>query len=118
MRDANFGEASYNDPFWPGYGVICIQIQNPELATVAEIYSRAHLSLNGYPIRELQFGTLLWKGSIFDGFVFASRGFDNPEGVNLCWRMILRPDNYLASVKFQSATNQVFIYNWAFHLTE
>lgn len=39
VRDANFGEASSNDPFWPGYGVICIQIQDPVFATDAEIYT-------------------------------------------------------------------------------
>ncbi len=118
VKDANFGEASSDDPFWPGYGVICIQIHNPEMATESDIQSRTTLLLNGYPVRELRFGTLMWKGSIFDGFVFASQGSDNPEVVNLCWRMILMPGEYLASIEFQSTTSQVFEYSWGFHLTE
>jgi hypothetical protein len=128
VRQAHFGEA--DDPFWPGYGSICVQIDGAMIGitTLDELNSSLQLSLNGSTIRQVNPELLkrmprpvprfvvLYGLRPVDGIIHASFS-DRRQYLNMCWEIILEPGDYVASLRMASR-GQSALYEWAFRLTE
>jgi len=117
VKDAVFGTGE--DPFWPGAGVVCVQIDGnaTHITTLDEPRSKVVLSLNGEPIREASSGQLRLGTHDIKGFIFPSFAKRIP-GVNVCWRMILDPGEYIATLQLSQDSGTTLKYEWAFRLTE
>jgi len=120
VRQARFGEGQSNDPFWPGYGVICVQIDGRalQITSLNELHSDVVLSLNGSGITELNPEWLIQGLHVFRGYVLASYAEDVFDGLNMCWRMNLEPGDYLAALQVERESGSPLEYEWAFRLTE
>jgi hypothetical protein len=118
VTEARFGEAGSEDPFWPGYGVICAQVDGAlaEL-DLDQLHSKVTLNLNGFNILEIVPEWLLQGVRPFKGFIFTSDAKDTNRGLNICWRMILESGEYLASIRILQDARTNLEYSWTFQLT-
>lgn len=119
VAQARFGDNVETDPFWPGYGVVCVQLNGAILPVeLNELHSRVALTLNGYRIRELGSDRLIHGWRVTRGFVLTSVAEQTTSRFNVCWRMILQPDKYLAALHVSQMSGSNVVYEWAFRLTE
>jgi len=117
VKDAVFGIGE--DPFWPGAGAICIQIDGnaTHITSLNELRAKVALKLNGELVKEENSGQLRLGARNIKGFIFPSFAKQVP-GLNMCWRMILGPGEYLVSLQVSQDSNTSLDYEWAFRLTE
>ena len=116
-----FGESGEPDPFWPGYGSICIQIDGSLLhLDFEDLHDRVILELNGRRIRESTIFGLLHGYKRIEGLVLRSEAVETQvdEAFNVCWAIELMPGEYLAQVVVTNSSGVPKDYSWAFSLNE
>jgi len=116
VSEAQFGEADPDDPFWPGYGEICIQlIGGTEIPSGPDLGQYVQLEINGRKITRMS-GTWMRIGFIPKwGRIFISNA-DTPGNQNICWHMHLGAGKYLARIEVSTVKDDNLSYEWSFKL--
>ena len=127
---AYFG-VSRSDPFFPGLGTICVQLDKAAsgMATASEADSKVILSLNGNDISQVNVEVMARMPSFVPTFVLVyglqvvrgiihTNNAENSSAVNMCWEMNLYPDEYLARLRVNQKSGFSLDYEWAFRLGE
>lgn len=114
-----FGDIRGVDEFWPGYGIVCVQIDT-KLAKVDEeirLYPEdVYLAIDYNRIRHVSFQWLAYGLSPKRGHIFMTSAEDNPKGINYCWRMELEAGVHLATIRIHQTDGFELYYEWAFEL--
>jgi hypothetical protein len=105
--------------FWPGAGVICAQIDSviTNITSPDQLLSQVTIKLNEGSVQEAGAGRLRWGTQSVPGSILPSRA-KQTSSLNVCWRMILDPGEYLVELQVTQGQEPPLVYSWAFRLTE
>ncbi len=121
VDDAWYGESEGPDPFWPGYGPICVQIDGGITEIKYEdVSSHVKLELNGKRVRMIKRLGLLHGAQLVDGIILYSEAEEAPieDAFNACLAMDLAPGDYLASGTIKDQAGNYHSYDWSFKLSQ